>query len=151
MMSAGLWRAMIRQKRQSLTKIPPGPCYTTVSTERLDEKECPDGYVSEVQAPHPQERQSHQAGLDLVSQDLPRPSRQARRRDRLGVTGANGPRAARSLHCHGRAETLIAIARILTTEPDLTEALRRVAREVAADPDHGAGSSCSIASRTGRV
>jgi len=31
----------------------------------------------------------------------------------------------------GGTETLIAIALILTTEPDLTEALRRVAREVA--------------------
>jgi GAF domain-containing protein len=31
----------------------------------------------------------------------------------------------------GGAETLIAIARTLTTEPDLTETLRRVAREIA--------------------
>lgn len=50
----------------------------------------------------------------------------------------------------GGAETLIAIARILTTEPDLTEALRRVAREVA----HFAGAETAavyLLDQAGRV
>src|SRR5690242_9147511 len=74
-MSAGVCRATMRQKRQSVTKPPANGCYNTASEDPAGferSQRSDHGYVSEVQAEDPQERQSHQARLDLVSQELPR-------------------------------------------------------------------------------
>src|SRR2546423_8018935 len=75
-MSAAVWRAMMRQKTQSITEPPEPRGIIRRSSNRFDEKESPDGDVSEVQATHSQERQPHQARRDVVSQVLPPASRE---------------------------------------------------------------------------
>src|SRR5437763_1772608 len=75
-MSAAVWPAMMRQKAQSITEPPKPGAIIRRSSNRFDEKESLDGHVSEVQATHSQERQPHQARRHVVSQVLPRASRE---------------------------------------------------------------------------
>src|SRR2546430_15338949 len=75
-MSAAVWRAMMRQKTQSITEPPKPGGIIRRSSNRFDEKESPDGHVSEVQTTHSQERQPHQARRHVVSQILPRAPRE---------------------------------------------------------------------------
>src|SRR5262249_13084000 len=66
----------MRQKTQSVTTVlPDGAAIIRRSSNRFDEKESPNGHVSEVQTAHPQERQPREAGRHVVSQDLSRASR----------------------------------------------------------------------------
>src|SRR5574341_376925 len=76
-MSAGLSRAMMRQNAQSVTDPPGCPAIILAPLRRG----ALDGDVPEVQAQDPQEWQPREVGLDLVPQDLPRPSREGQ--DRL--------------------------------------------------------------------
>src|SRR5688572_16527634 len=72
-MSAGVCRATMRQKRQPFT-----PAIIRRSANRIrdddDKGAVAHGYVSEVQAEDPQERQSREARLHVVPQELPRSS-----------------------------------------------------------------------------
>src|SRR2546425_4138807 len=75
-MSAAISRATMRQKTQSVTEPPERCCIIRRSSNRFDEKESPDGHVSEVQATHSQERQPREARRHVVSQVLPRAPRE---------------------------------------------------------------------------
>src|SRR5437867_10108025 len=98
--SAGFSRATTRQKTHSVTGPPDVVAIIRRSPNRFDEKESGHGYVSEVQAAHPQERQPHQARCHLVSQDLSRASSEEilsdARRDRAAQAPCFGRR-----HWHG--------------------------------------------------
>src|SRR5258706_4388689 len=80
--SAGVWRATMRQNAQSALTDPPGSVYTSsllspASAAIPSPTPSPvpgqgdtDGYLSQVQAANPPERQSRQARLGLDAQDV---------------------------------------------------------------------------------
>src|SRR5688572_26646225 len=108
-MSAGVCRATMRQKMQSITKPPRSPCYNTASPGpnfESTQRSSRDGNVSEVQAEDPEERQPREARLHVVPQDLPPSSVQQ------SLIGSSHPTArrhdTRSFVTHAAAAPLTA-------------------------------------------
>src|SRR5712692_10558906 len=74
-MSAGCWRAMMRQKTQSVTGSLLGGLAIIAERRIGIPKEPLNGHVPEMQAHDPEERQSREARLDVVPQGLSGPFR----------------------------------------------------------------------------
>src|SRR5437762_14251707 len=76
-MSAGLSRAMMRQKTQSVTAPPRRPVIIPACRPETTREGAPDGNVSEVQAQDPNERQPREARVDVARQGVSRSPRLA--------------------------------------------------------------------------
>src|SRR3990172_9555673 len=79
-MSAGLSRATMRQNTQSFTGPPSAPAIIA-EPQLVNRRRSPHGNVSQMQTPDPQERQSREARLHVVPQDVPGPRSQVQEHD----------------------------------------------------------------------
>src|SRR2546421_3406732 len=73
--SAGCWRAMMRQKTHSVTGSSWNGLAIIAERRNRIAKELVDGHVPEVQAEDPEERQPREARHHVVPQGLPGPFR----------------------------------------------------------------------------
>src|SRR5439155_10396920 len=110
-MSAGLSRAMMRQKTQSVTAPPRRPVIIPACRPETTREGAPDGNVSEVQAQDPKERQPREARVDVVPQGVSRSFRLA------GPSDGSGSRRLR--------ETLTAALPALSTPVGDRDVLHR--------------------------